>query len=219
MFEFIPAIDIPIYVLYGIGGISIAFISAIVGWYYAYSRSYENDFKIIQNLKHATGFEMPIYEGKQSPGIIASYLRDRKKSKALDTGVIRWHIIDSTFESPKYIKPQRKEGGNIPEIEYENETYLFPEQAAIYSEEEGIPVIIHRRGESNPINLRDPWDDAIDAGTLAQYLTLRVTSTKPSSGFLDGLSGDYDAMTLFRYGLLAIIAFALLMETLGGGLF
>jgi hypothetical protein len=77
---------------------------------------------------------------------------------------------------------------------------------------------VHRRGESDPITLRDSWDLAIDASSLTTYLTTRVTSDAPSSGLLDGL-GDWDAMTIFRYGILALIGLVLLLQTVGGGIY
>lgn len=214
-------IEIPAGVWYALGAVALAGASFAAGYYYAGEREDSKDLELIEGLEGGEGFEMASHAGASRPGILSSYLRERKKRSALGKGVVRWHLVGASFESPKYIKPKRKEGGNVPEVEYEGETYVFPEKAAVPSEEEGVPVVVHRVGEAEPISLRDSWEDAIDAGTLAQYLTLRVTSTKPTTGLLDGLglAGGWDAMTVFRYGLLAIIGFAVLAETLGGGLY
>lgn len=177
----------------------------------------EEDFDDVDGLEDGyDGFEMPSYGPGEKAGAMSTYLRERKKRSALSKGYVRWHLVGSGFSSPKYVKPEREQGGNVAELEHDDETYYFPEDAMVPSEEEGVPVAVHRRGESDPVNLRDGWDLALDANTLKTYLETRVTSEKPSSGGL-GI-GDWDAMRIFRYGLLLIVGLFIALETLGGGI-
>lgn len=200
-----------------IGGLALILLGYLAGYFMGFGRKEHQDLKKLDDIEGGEGFEMTAYGPGEDAGFIRTYLRDKKKRAALSKGMVRWHLVGSNFSQAMYVKPERENGGNIPEIEHGDETYVFPEDAAVPSEEEGVPVVVHRVGESEPINLRDSWEDAIDAGTLTQYLTLRVTSQAPSKGLLDGM-GDWDSMKIFRYGLLGIVGLALLMETLGGGL-
>jgi hypothetical protein len=198
-----------------IGGVAVFIGGFLAGHAYVSNRKESKDLEVIEELEGAEGFQMTSHHGSSS-GLLGAALRERKKRKALGRGVVRWHVIGSAFEKPRYIKPERKEGGNVPEVELDGETYIFPEEATVPSEEEGVPTIVHRKGEAEPLELRDPWDDSVDARTLAEYLTLRVTSRKPSSGLLDGLGlGDMDSMDMFRYGILGIVGLAILWEFLG----
>lgn len=213
--------QMPVAALFALATVLLMVAAFATGWYRASGGENSRDLEVIEGLEGGDGFQMTSYGPSDDVGLLQTYLRSRKKRKALSKGMVRWHLVDSSFSKPKYIKPEREEGGNIPEVKMNGETYCFPEDATVPSEEEGVPVVVHRAGESDPINLRDSWEDAVDAGTLSQYLTLRVTSKKPKTGLLDGLGlgGGWDPMTVFRYGLLAIIGFAVLMETMGGGLY
>jgi len=209
---------VPIEAYYLVAGAVLIALGFFGGFQYGAEKSESKDLQVLDDIEGAKGFEMTTHREGRKSGAISTILRERKKNKALDQGVVRWHVIGSAFEKPKYVKPERTEGGNIPEIKQDGDTYYFPEEATVPSEEEGVPVIIHRKGESDPLSLRDSWDLAVDAGTLSEYLTLRVTSKQPSAGLMDGLGlGDYDSMTIFRYGILGIIGFAIIWEMVGGG--
>lgn len=211
----IPAVPLEAY--YAVAGLVVTALGFLGGFQYASGKNDAKDLEVIDDLEGAEGFEMTSYRDGRKKGAISTLLRERKKQNALDKGVIRWHVIGSAFEKPKYIKPERKEGGNIPEVEHDGDTYYFPNEASVPAEEEGVPVVVHRKGESDPLNLRDDWDLAVDAGTLTQYLNLRVSSQKPATGLLDGMGlGDYDSMTIFRYGILGIVGLAIVWELIGG---
>jgi hypothetical protein len=200
----------------GVGVLVLALASFLAGHRYASGQEdLEHVMQPLEDVEGAEGFSMKAPSSKT--GLLDTVARERKKKKALGRGMVRWHLIGSSFEEPRYIKPTRTNGGNIPEVEHEGETYIFPEDASVPSEEDGVPVVVHRKGESDPINLRSGWDLAVDSGSLSQYLTLRVTSKRPQSGLLGGLGG-YDSMTLFRYGLLAIVGFAILWSVTTGGI-
>jgi len=127
----------------------------------------------------------------------------KKRQKLIGDGYVRWHLIGDSFQRPKFIKPERK-GGGIPEKEVDGETYLFPKQAMVPSEN-GMWTVVHREGEADPINLKDPVRLSIDSDRLKEYLDLRVSSSAP--GLLDGLG--LDSGDLLKIAVALIILFAL----------
>jgi hypothetical protein len=174
-----------------------------------------HDMEVINGLDKGTGVQFARYgkgEGR-SKSLIRAYLRRRKKEKALKKGCVRWHLVGASFSAPMYVKPEAKEGGNVAEIEYEGNTYLFPKEAMVPAEEEGVPTIVHREGEADPINLRDEWDLAIGSNTLKEYLTLRIMNPKPSG--LGSLLGGLDSMDILRYGIIGLVVLFIAMEFLG----
>jgi len=141
------------------------------------------------------------------------YRQRRKERKYADEGYVQWYLVGAGWPEPKYVKPEG-EGGGIPEYEHNDETYLFPTRGRMASRDSGMWTVIHKEGESEPINLRDPTENAIKADELKEYLTKRVTSSPPS--FFDNF--DLSADNLIKYSIAAIILFALLSSVLGGGL-
>jgi hypothetical protein len=200
---------------YVVGGLALAALSFIGGFQFAASRQDAGAIEVLDDVEGAEGFKMATNRNSKG-GMVSAALRERKKRKALERGVVRWHLVGSAFEKPRYVKPEREEGGNIPELEHDGQTYYFPNDASVIAEDEGVPVVVHRKGKSDPVNLRSDWDMAVDAKSLTEYLTLRVTSRKPSTGVLDALGlGEYDAMTIFRYGVFALALLAIAYEVIG----
>lgn len=128
----------------------------------------------------------------------------RKQEKMASEGYIRWHLVGDSFNQPKYVKPERK-GGGIPEKEVDGETYLFPKSAMVPADN-GMWTIIHREGEADPVNLRDPVKTAIDADRLKEYLDLRVSSSSPS--WFDSI-GSYD---IIKVAIAGVIVFAVIQN-------
>lgn len=141
------------------------------------------------------------------------YRQRQKERKYADKGYVKWYLVGSGWPSPKYVKPEGK-GGGVPEYEYEGDTYLFPVRGRMASRDSGMFVAIHKEGEAEPLNLRDPTENAIKADELKEYLTKRVNTSPPS--FFDKF--DLGADELIKYSIAAIILFALLSSVLGGGL-
>jgi hypothetical protein len=136
----------------------------------------------------------------------------KKRRKKAKQGYIRWILIDETYPEPKYIKPKTK-GGGMREYEHDGETYLFPRRAMLPSEREGMWTVIHRKGEADPVNLRDSHEAAIPSDELKEYLTLRVSSSAPS--LLDKF--DIEPRQILMLTIAAIVVFALLSDVMGGG--
>jgi hypothetical protein len=166
------------------------------------------------------GFKMapaPVSSGLPGERLLRSWLKSRKKRKALEDGMVRWHLVDDSMSREMYVKPKQKEGGSIPEYEHDGEVYLFPREQLIPFEGDGVWTCFHEKGKAEPIPLKEGNPRSVSAHALKEYLTMRVTSSAPSP--LSGLLGDMDAQTLFKYGVLAIAGYAVLMEVTGGGFF
>jgi len=136
----------------------------------------------------------------------------KKREKLIGDGYVQWYLIGDAVGQPKFVKPKRK-GGGIPELDHDGETYLFPRQALVPSED-GMWVCIHREGEADPINIRDPARLSLPSDELKEYLDLRVSSSAP--GLLDGLG--IDSGDLIKIGIALIIGFAVFQQMSGGGL-
>jgi len=126
----------------------------------------------------------------------------KKRQKFIGDGYVRWHLVNDSFERPKFVKPTRK-GGGIPEKEVDDITYLFPKEAMVPSEN-GMWTIVHREGEADPINLKDPVRLSIDGDRLTEYLDLRVSSSAP--GLLDGLGLDSGDLLKIAVGIIILFA-------------
>jgi len=135
----------------------------------------------------------------------------KKREKLIGDGYVQWYLIGDAVQHPKFVKPKRK-GGGIPELDHNGETYLFPRSALVPSEDGGW-VCIHREGEADPINIRDPARLSLRADELKEYLDLRVSSSAP--GLLDGLGLDMG--DFIKIAIAGVIAFAAFQQVSGGG--
>lgn len=153
---------------------------------------------------------VPVSDGYLSKG--KRLLQRRKQKQALKKGYIRWYLVGDSISEERYVKPERKEGGTVPELEHKGETYLFPESHLVPSAKDGVFTCVHRVGESEPVNLRSDHPYALSAHSLKRYLDMRVTSAKPGLGL--GI-GDWDTQTLMKYGILVIIGYFVLVELMG----
>lgn len=217
---FTPMISAPasgttaIYITIAGIGASLMLIGGYAGFRWK-EASMEDDLEEVDGIGKGTGFEVQKY--KDDKGILSTaasaYYTEQKKDKALSEGYVRWHLIDSSMSSPMYVSPEREAGGNVAELKKDGETYLFPKSAMVPSEEEGVPVVVHRKGEADPVDLSTDWDLALDAKTLQEYLTQRVTSTEPES---DGWNLpnllNMDPMSLLQYLIIGIIVAFILLE-------
>lgn len=149
-------------------------------------------------------------------GAVGLYWRARKKRRKekryADKGYVKWYLVESGWPTPKFVKPEGK-GGGIPEYKHDGDTYLFPKEAALPDRDSGMFTVVHKKGESEPLNLTDPTENAIKADEISEWLTKRVTSSPP--GLLDKF--DFDAEDIIYIALGAIILVALLQGLLGGG--
>ena len=200
---------------------AIGVIGAILGFAIATAvikrfGNYEDE--VFDPLEDADGFTMRPVEQTGDDGlfgVVGRWWRSRKKKQALKKGYVKWHIISDSISEPKYVRPKCKEGGDIPEVDHEGGTYLFPESAMVPSADDGVWTVMHYEGQAEPVNLRDTSEDAIGANSLREYLTMRVSSKSPGLGL--GL-GDMSTGELMKYAIFGFIGLVILMEVMGGGL-
>lgn len=140
--------------------------------------------------------------------------RERKKRRKLaKKGYVQWFLIENGFPEPKFVKPKQN-GAGTPEKRKGGCRYLFPKAAALPSEQQGMWTYVHRKGEADPVNLRDSTAHSIPADVLDEYIQMKVTASAPS--LLDRL--DLDPKDIVMYAFAALILFAILQSVLGGGL-
>ena len=132
----------------------------------------------------------------------------KKREKLIGDGYIQWYLVGDAVNRPKFINPERN-GGGIPEKEINGETYLFPRNALVPSAD-GMWTCIHREGEADPINIRDPERLSIPADELKEYLDLRVSSSAP--GFFD----NFETGDILKIAIAGIIGIALFQQFAGG---
>jgi len=148
-------------------------------------------------------------------GLLSEFWRlhkhHRKRRRLSSKGYVQWFLIDDTYPVPQYVQPDLN-GGGIPEVEHDGTRYLFPKSAMLASEEQGLWTVVHKRGEAEPINLREPSEDAIKADALDEYLRMRVTTEPP--GWLGDL--NLDAATLMKVGLALVIGYAVMQSVMTG---
>lgn len=134
----------------------------------------------------------------------------KKRQKLLDNGYVEWYLIDDAFPRPTYVKPTNRDG--VPEIRHDGERYLFPRAAALPNKATGMWTFVHRRGFSDPLNLRDADEHAIPADVLDEYLSMSVSSSPPS--FFDKF--DVDGQTLLYAGIALVLVFGAAYQFMGG---
>lgn len=137
----------------------------------------------------------------------------RKRRKLAKHGYVQWYLIDDTYPTPKFVKPEMN-GGGIPEYELDDERYLFPKDAMVASEQQGLWTIVHKKGEADPVNLRDPTEYAIPADVLENWLDMRVNVDPPS--WWD--SFDIEPADAMKWLFIGLVGFVILRSVLGGGL-
>lgn len=141
----------------------------------------------------------------------AARRRRKKRRKLSKKGYIQWHLVDGTYPNPNFIKPKRT-GAGVPEYKHNGETYIFPDKAALPSEHSGMRVFVHRAGEMDPINLRDPVDHAIAPDQFQEYADMSLQTSSP------GILSDIDPWDAMMYLGGASVVVLVANEALGLGL-
>jgi hypothetical protein len=136
----------------------------------------------------------------------------KKRRKLAGKGYVEWRLVGDTFPTPKYVKPTEK-GGGMLEYKHDGQTYLFPKDAMVPNEDQGLWTIMHEKGDANPINLKDPLVPAIKSDALEEYLTMRVSASRPS--FLDKF--DMNAQDAMTYAIAGTVLIAGVFGAINGG--
>jgi len=137
------------------------------------------------------------------------YRYRRKREKLISKGYVQWYLIDDSFPRPKFIKPEF-EGEGLREYQYKGKKYVFPRGAMLPSEEQGMWTVVHKKGEMDPVNLRDPSATSLPADAMKSYLDMKATAAPPS--FFDKF--DMDAADAMKWLMVAFAALAILQQVL-----
>lgn len=139
------------------------------------------------------------------------YREHLERKKIARKGYVQWFLIDSGWPQPRWVQPKQK-GGGVPELEHDGHRYLFPKAAMLPSDREGAWTIAHRKGEADPIDLRErePGEPpAIPADSLEDYINIKVTATSPA-GLLGGL--DIDPRQVFVIAVMLFVGFLMAQQ-------
>lgn len=136
-----------------------------------------------------------------------------KRRKLLNKGYVQWYLLDDSFPTPRFVKPSG-EGGGVPELKYDGTHYWFPKDVMLPDERQGLWTVMHRKGEADPIHLREPNELAVPTKVLTEYLQQRVSSSPPSWLSSLGLSPN----EMIQYAIAGVIILALVGGFMNGGL-
>jgi len=145
-------------------------------------------------------------------GLLRLWRRQKKRRKLAAKGYVEWYLVGDGYPRPRYVKPDAS-GGGVPELWYKGEPYLFPRNKRVPRKDSGMWVMMHKRGDAEPINLQNPEKLTIPTDELKQYLETQVTSGAPST--LDKLDLNRSTIIMAVFGLIIVYA---LMQGMGGGL-
>lgn len=140
-------------------------------------------------------------------GLIGTWRHHAKAKRLARKGYVRWYKIGASMATPKWVKPE-SDGAGV--LEYydsgDDVTYLFPNDAMVNDAGTGAYVAIHREGEAEPINLRDPAMPPIPADRLEEIINLEAESDAP--GFFDRLDIDPQMIMWLGIGAMLLVAAA-----------
>lgn len=140
-------------------------------------------------------------------GCYKHYLRRRRLAKK---GYAQWFRIENgTLSGPHYVRPEADAESPIPFVEHDGGRYFFPDKAMVSDTSVGMWTAVHRKGEADPINLRDGDEDAISAEAAQKWSEMAVTSEKPG-GLLGGL-GDLSAQQMMAIAIGGVVLVTVLM--------
>lgn len=147
-------------------------------------------------------------------GAYLAFRNDRRKRKKYATkGYVKWYLLDGSFPDAKFIQPKLN-GGGVPEYKHDGTRYIFPKEAMVPSQREGMWTAMHAEGQADPINLRDDLEYGIPGDRLREYLDTGLSSSPP--GLFDKL--DLTPQKLLQYAVYGFIAFVLFQAAMNGGL-
>lgn len=190
------------FVLYGaaIAGVLVVILGA-AAWYAwrQYTAGIEQRVdELVENEDGPIQFKPP--EVRRSVFDVLRVTRHYQRGQRLaKKGYVKWYKLGSTISRPKWVKP-RQQGAGTPKVTEDGQPYYFPKEAMVADELTGAYVAVHREGEADPINLRDPAYPGIEADLMERIINLEAEDKPP--GWLDNLA--FDEQTLL-YGGIAVL--------------
>jgi hypothetical protein len=143
--------------------------------------------------------------GRSILDIFKVWLHVRKQARMAKRGYFKWYRVSSRMERPTWVKPEHKGAG---EYEYyhkgDDQTYVFPEEGLVTDGVTGAYVAIHKIGEAEPIDLRDPGWASMDADRLQTLVDMEIARDPPGgwSGLpIGGQKAKYIGLAIAAFGI------------------
>jgi len=138
----------------------------------------------------------------------------RKSEKLAGKGYVKWHLVDDTWPSPTYIKPEDK-GAGVREYKHESGVYLFPDDARKPSAHDGMWAFVHQAGDPEPVNVVDYRETVMSAKQADEWLTQAVSAERPGDGLIDWLV-DLSPQQMMMGGIAIAVILAVIFGQGGG---
>lgn len=191
------------------GGLALLGVLAFAGAYYYYRQYRDAKSSVLEeylgDVEETDGdgvlvsFDAPDV-GLGLWGFLTMWYHHARRRKMARKGYVLWHRLDSRLQSPTWVKPTQN-GEGIPTVKIDGQPYFFPKDAMVTDQETGAYVAMHREGEADPLNLRDPAYPGLEVDLAERTINLLAEDKPP--GFLDDLFG-MDQTTLM-YGMIAVL--------------
>lgn len=145
-------------------------------------------------------------------GALKTWYHLSRANRLAKKGYVKWYRLGSTMSRPKWVKPTA-EGAGTPKVTVSGQPHYFPKEAMVADARTGAWVAVHREGEADPLNLRDPAYPGIETDAMERIINLEAEDKPP--GFLDNLDISPQMMMYLVIGLLFLL-YAVYRYTNGG---
>lgn len=127
------------------------------------------------------GVEMdPPNVGRNPIDILRMWLHNALEARMAKRGYIKWYRVGARMHRPKWVKPEKKGAGQYEYYDSSTDTtYVFPEEALVTDGSTSAYVAIHRVGEAEPLDLRDPGWATLDGDVLQMFIDMVVSREPP----------------------------------------
>lgn len=190
-------------VLLGAVGVILLLALAGVGWKWTQERR-----KLAESQVEIQEEDIGAHEGIDVRtswlGLITAWRRQAKAKRLAKKGYVKWYLLGSGIEGPKWIKPER-DGTGVAKYRHDDEPYLFPADELVIDKSTGAWVAMHHEGEAYPVPIKEPEIPQMDADRLREVTDLTAESEPPS--WLSNLDLSTGQMVMGGIALL-FIAFA-----------
>lgn len=185
-----------------VAGIAVLLVLALsVALWYLWRR-YNSDLdeavdELLENTDDPVKFKPP--DVRTSPVDLFRIMRHYQRAQRLaKKGYVKSIRLGSTYSRPTWVKPE-PDGTGVPEADIDGETYYFPKESMVPDQMTGAWVAVHREGEGDPLDLRDPAYPGIPVDLVERIVNLKAEDKPP--GFLDDLLGGWDQQALMWGGI------------------
>lgn len=175
------------YYYYIAAGVCVFLAAIIAGYYYFRYRAAREDGleELMIDDEDEVRFKPP--EMKGGPLDYFRVMRHlQRQHKLAKKGYVKWFRLGSTMGRPTWVKPDR-DGTGTPKHTVDGEPYYFPKESMVADEVSGAWVAVHREGEGDPINLRDPAYPGIETDIVERIINMEAESNPP--GWLSQFGG------------------------------